>query len=1083
MKQLLLKYVNGEPAEYSRIILLLSLGFSAGIFLATYQVAGETLFLTAFNAEADLPRARISTGILGTLSALVFAFFQKRVRYQNLAMITLFVAVCVVTVLSFGISNADLSDKTLQGSRTIIFFAFVLIGPLQSVVILIFWGLFGRVFNLRASKRLAGGIDTGTALATIIAFFSIPLITPFLGHIAHFFFVSAGAMIVTMIVIFILIKKFDLIETVNSESGKSAAEIESHKQSASIFGNRYLMIMSMFLVASVIAAIFMDYTFKIVTDQQYEGRENDLASFLSFFNAFVMICSFIIQSFFNDKILEVYGLKVTLLILPGILFLFSMAIVIIGWTLGIDVNNPMFVLFFLIIAISKLLTDALRDSLENPTFKMFFLPLPVSIRFDAQTQVEGSIKEFAAFIAGALMIAVASFLNVLEFVYLMFGVIAVWAISALMMHKEYKRVLEHVLGSNTLKKQSAAANNFMVNRLLENRLWEGEMVQQRFVIYLMEKTDPMLCERMLTKFTTLKPEAQRYGLDVIAKQNFFDCLKEVELCATKSLYKDIRERANEVVAILKDNKRDANRFETLERLAMSNDAAERKLAAQIISQNYHDRALKILIPLLRDWDQETRIEAIISCGQQEVMEPLPILVDHLSIVGYENIAISAIVKYGKKALPLLDLEFNKTGQSQNTMIDVIRIYGFIGGSEAVRLLVRKFDFPDDKIRKEVLYSLNRCEWKAEGAMTAFVRSFIEREIENTVWNLAAIEEIPNEPYCAPLKKALEEEVENNYEELFLQLALLYDARSVALVKENLEASTTESVGYALELADAFVEESLKPKLLPILDDVSTSDKIKRLENFFPRDHYSEDQVLLNMVNRDYNYLGTWTKACAIYAMKHRPDAKVIDDIVACLFSKDSLMREISAWYIVSLDPVKFEGYMRRIDPMEARRLARTTYQATEKGYKSEERLLIFEKVLFMYEVPLFNGLLGEFLVSFAELIEVKKLGKGEMVHEPQKDFILPIKIIQSGSVLVRKTDGQEVILGQGDVISDVFNTSFDYGQDAFIAQKNTVIYELDSNQFLEDMTDAYELTEKLIQNAIQISTNQISKPDNQEVSA
>lgn len=1079
MKPLLLNIVNGEDREYSRILLLLTLGFASGIFLATFKVAGETLFLTAFSAEADLPTAKIFTGLMGTVTALVFTSLQKQYRFQQVALYTIGLIGIVIIGLTTTVPYSDLSADALAHHKYAIFFTFILIGPASSIVILIFWSLFGRLFDLRAAKRLAGGIDTGTAIATIFAFFSIPFITPVVGHVGNFLYISALAITGVFIALFVIIRSFELTETID-KSGKTAADLKEKEQSSSVFKNRYLTLMSVFLISSMVAAIFMDYNFKIVMEQQYKDNENDLASFLSFFDGVTILLSFIVQSFFNDKILEIFGLKVTMILLPGLLLLFNVAILIIGSIFGIDPEGSMFLLFFLMIVISKILTDALRDSLENPTFKMFFLPLPTHIRFDAQNNVEGTVKEFAAFIAGSMMIALEllGFINVFQFIYFLFVIIAVWALSALRLFGEYKKVLKQVLSGNTLKKQSAAANNYTVNNLLSSYLSSDDPATQKFIILILDKTDPIYCEKVLTKFTSFKPDAQRYAIEVIRIQNYFDTLDELEHCAERSLYKDIRDQARTAMEQLKDLKREANKADALSSLATAKTPEERKLAAQIISQNYQDGALRILIPLLQDWDQSTRIQAIISCGQQQVMEPLPILIDHLSIVGYENVAISAIVKYGNKALPLLDLEFHKSGQSQNTMIDIIRIFGFIGGQEAINMLVRKFDFPDDKIRKEVLYSLNRCGWRAEGAMTAFVRSFIEREIENAIWNLAAIEELPSVIYCVPLRKALQEEVTNNYEELFLMLALLYDAKSVALVKENLELGTTESVGYAIELADSFIDDSLKPKLLPIIDDVPTSEKIKKLENFFPRDRYEPDQVLLNILNRSYSDIGRWSKACALYAMRYRNRRDVLDDVVACLFNPEEILREMAAWYIMSIYPDRLDQYLERIPYSEAKKLGRTAFRATEPDYQDDERLLLLEKVLFLYEVPLLNHVEGEMLISFAELMDEKNIKKGENISFDDA-YLMPIIIIGAGTLEIWQGEEKKATLGRGEVVSDVFNRKWPFHEVVMKAGSDLRLYELDCNRFLEDMTDHYELSERIIQNTLRMM-HQPAEPLNRQ---
>ncbi|MDZ7650079.1 MAG: hypothetical protein U5K54_24785 [Cytophagales bacterium] len=81
------------------------------------------------------------------------------------------------------------------------------------------------------------------------------------------------------------------------------------------------------------------------------------------------------------------------------------------------------------------------------------------------------------------------------------------------------------------------------------------------------------------------------------------------------------------------------------------------------------------------------------------------------------------------------------------------------------------------------------------------------------------------------------------EHIYMLLAMLYDTRSIQLVKENIESGTAEGVTYAVELMDVFLSEQLKQQVIPVMDDLSVSEKMKRLEIFYPRVQLDEKLVL------------------------------------------------------------------------------------------------------------------------------------------------------------------------------------------------------------------------------------------------
>ncbi len=109
-------------------------------------------------------------------------------------------------------------------------------------------------------------------------------------------------------------------------------------------------------------------------------------------------------------------------------------------------------------------------------------------------------------------------------------------------------------------------------------------------------------------------------------------------------------------------------------------------------------------------------------------------------------------------------------------------------------------------------------------MRAIVRTFLDNAIGDTIWNKAVLTEISENPNNSYLERAIKEQLNHNNDELFLLLSILYDKESVMLVRKNLESATSDSIGYAMELLDIFVEDDLKLKLFPLLDESPAGSK-------------------------------------------------------------------------------------------------------------------------------------------------------------------------------------------------------------------------------------------------------------------
>ena len=360
----LLKVIGTQPGEEKVVTLLLSHGFFMGIFVATYQLSAETLFTGILEFKERLDEAFLTQGFLGVITTFLFAYFQNRMKFSTLI---LFIYVSIFLYLV-----AILVYFKIYSHIYMIYLLFVMMGPLTALVLLSFWGIFGRLFDLRQSKRIIGGIDTGQLTGTILAFISVSLLSKFnvIDNSLNLIFISAVSVLGAIIFLLEISKLYDL----NIVKKKSKEEVAETKF-AKILKDRYVILLSVFITVSVIVYKFVDYSFLQVTPMQFPDEQLRL-TFLSVFNGGIMILSFLIQTFVNDRIIMNYGLKVSLLVLPTILMVFTFAAIITGSIFGYTQGaESKFIYFFLCISLSKLFATSVRDALENPAFKLFFLSL------------------------------------------------------------------------------------------------------------------------------------------------------------------------------------------------------------------------------------------------------------------------------------------------------------------------------------------------------------------------------------------------------------------------------------------------------------------------------------------------------------------------------------------------------------------------------------------------------------------------------------------------------------------------------------------------------------------------------------
>lgn len=1006
--------------------LLLGMGFFMGIFMATYTVGAETLFISTMG-EGTLEMAFFVGGFLGIISTVVFVSLQRSINFSSLAITNTFLIFAYVTLLR--------GTYEFYDSPWITFAFFVMMGPITAVTLLTFWGMFGRMFSLRASKRIMGGIDTGQLIATCLAFFSIPLLRQInlVNDTTDLLVISILGAFGIFIFTLIIVKNFNL-----DIATKKVSRDRPNTSYSDLLKNKYLGLLSLFLIFSTAANVFAEYTFYSSVEVMYPD-EAELSNFLSFYDGAIILVSFFIQSFINDIIIGRFGLKVSLMIMPIVLGGFTLGAIITGHIFGYTVKNESYLFFFLFTGMGRLLTAALKDALEGPAFKIFFLPLDLKIRFDIQSRIEGVVNEFAALMGGLALIALGllNFFKLIHFGYVIVFLAAGVVYFAAKLYDEYKGTLKvtltrqkEAMGSKGEKNENSTVD------VLQREFDEHSPESIILAMKLFERMEPILYRSVLVE--TLKspyPEVRSYAYKKCRQVNNFEKVEEIKKLASYEEEEEIRNEAIEVIAFLQHSSDYELNDVSLRKLVRSTNREERIFAAQVMAKLNEERFIPLLIELLRDINPDVRIAAAASAGISKWPEMWPILIENLHVPAYANAAKSALTAGGEPALHSIDTAFYKTGQQGSTMFRVVQILGRIGGPEGVERLWKKIDYPDKAIVSELLLSLSYIGYRAKDFQAARIKIQIEAEIGDIAWNIKALSEIPDETEeDRSLRRAMEEENARNYDDIYMLMALIYDSQAVQLVKDNVKLGTSESITFAVEMIDIFLEDELKDKVFPVFDDFKPEERLEKLNNFYPPEAFSDYQdLLLAIVNRDYNHINRWTKAVALYRLAKLDDTKVSADLIANLFNPDKLILQTSAWIIYSKDKLEYQRHTRRLRPGVKKDLDRAIVPPTfiESEEDRHMKMLLIEKAILIKGLPLFESIPGAVLTDVVEVSEELRVKEGVTFISAGDSGNAPIYIIASGEVKVHNDTGELQRLGKGEVIgsdklvdTDVFEFSY-----------------------------------------------------------
>ncbi len=1038
-----------KSEEQTQVVLMLCTGFFMGVFLSVYQVTADSLFLNRLGEYLD--KAFLVAGGLGIMTTAIFTTFQNWIKFTTLVL----TSILLVFGFTFGVYwLLHYGDPAYE--KILLFTMYCMIGPVTAVLLLSFWGIFGRLFNFRQSKRIIGWIDTGQLIAAIVATFSIPFTTSLVPKTSDYLWVCLVSILMVFLLMTIISFRFSITKNDPREFGSTVRKETTLRK---MFADPYILLMSSFLLISVITFVFTQYSFQELAKQQYPN-ERELTNFMAFFTGSVYGLSLLMQTFVNSKIIKNYGLRVALFLMPLIVGIFSLGSIFSGFFMGFDkIASPAgFVYFFLFVSLSRLFNWTIRDSLENPVFKLFFIPMDSRLRFNIQTKVEGLVNESARFIGGLLIFGFAfvPFFKIVHIPILIIVLVVLYYFVVDRLYNGYRSKIRAKLESSDLQITKLEKGFTRVVSQLEKMLSLPSSSKSVFSFKLLEKINAGNMPSWINILMKNTDDASRHyaqermnelkGLSVSDKYVIRLDESKVER-ADKNILS-----ANDLQLILES---EGNITKTrIQQLSRSSDPNDRHYAAELVLNTSKDEGISFLIELLSDSEPKVRNTAIKTSIKKNNQEVINSLIENLGNPVYSNQAMNALVQIGQTTLPLLESSFYRSGQLTQVMLRIIQTIGRIGGQRSKEILWGKMDYPDKVVVSQVLVALGECGFKAGISQISRIKYVIEADIADIRWNLSAMQEIGDEGFADQIKKSLHWEIQNDIEHIYMLLAMLYDTRSIQLVKENIDSGTAEGITYAVELLDVFLSEQLKQRVIPILDDLTENERISRLDDFYPRVKLDSKLVLKFMINRDFTQANRWTKACILFQIGTQQMIDFKLDLIAQLFNPDKLIHEISAWALYQIDPKEFDENVGRLKPALRRELNDLIIYG--------RKMTVFEKILFFQRIPIFEKIPGITLSYLADISREERVSKENSLildESANHDFY----VIVSGSIKLYQRGELVANYGEGQFIGEMMASQNFLNTNLMIAQTDVIALKVNKDQFYELLSDNVELSDKILE--------------------
>ncbi len=991
----LAKIFNVRNDEMKPVLYLMVFSFFVGLSMSFYFAASNAIFLKHFQ-RGMISLSYMVSGVVVWAAWWILSRIDRKLNLEWQLIVKFLFVFSTVSAISAGVWFYD--------TPWIVFTMFTWIRILVYVTLVTFWGLAGKLFNIRQGKRIFGLLGVGEVISIIIGYFSIPLLLRFL-KAPDLLFLSSGALFCCLILVVLILRKFRVqLSIAGSIPDRAKKETTTGLNYMKLIRKPYFLLVSLMALLPIFGYLFVDFLFLAQTKAEFSNKPETIASFMGIFLGFVALVELGFK-LVSGRFMNKFGLKPSLVSLPVMLLagaLLAAASGTVYGTIG---------LFFVFISLARLFERSVRASLYEPAFQLLYQPVPTDQRLIFQNQIEGIPKALGTVVTGLILFVFSAIhaLNLVFYTWFFIVVLALWIWISLRMYKSYRFMLKSKLSSLKVPEISPDAH---MSKIIRETLTSESAGLFDKVYDILEMTEPVTTEKALL---SIYPESDEFlKIKILRKVDEKQMVQSVPFLRIDDTSTESGELENQLQQTIRNLEQAADyTFGFLSELSTSNDRTDRNQAARLLGSSARYNTYKLLLALMKDPDPEIKRIALISSGKVKRHELWPYIIENLNQPEFTWPAMVALRQIGESVLPELDNFFVKMNQDRNTQLRIITVIESVKGSASVRLLRKYMNHPDKDIRRQILASLSNRRFRAGSAETAQIKYNIEETTDYIAWLLATLQDISHVPGINELQLALLTELEEKKEYIFKLLALLYESKTIGYIRENIESKEPNAKLYALEIGDMIIEDDVKDLFFPLFEDITVQERLQRLSGRFPQERMQFVDRLHDILNKEFTLTNQWTKACAIlrFADMNLDDWQPTFRILAAnLVNPNPLLNELAGSVLHRLDADFYSETIARFN--QAGHPLISVLDKKVNDHSSNSGLLLAEKVLILRNTELFK------LMAETRIIDFLLKNKGICF---EKGFIQPEKTMKQGLVL-NSGSGYSIILPENSLCELLYNS-------------------------------------------------------------
>lgn len=369
-----------------RIGLLMSSSILMGIFISFYFVFVNSEFLKVVT-PTYLPYTFICAGIFGYLFSLAFNFFENKIGIKKASfLINLIFSISVLLIWFF--------YRTLEEKFTLIFFSYTWFWITSSIVILSFWKIPTRIFNLQESKKYNSKISIGEVFSAISVYLIIiPLSKKYeLLKIEDYILISS-------ISIFLYSLIFLFFRDSSSSQKKEIRKLDNKTNFKKLFGNQLFRYLFFSIIFAMVIQLMVDFSLMNITKEN-SSKVGNIATFFSIVYGFMRILEFLFKIFIANNVIKQYGIFgsfYSMIFTMGLIYVIGLTTHVISDDFGLVA------LILAIAAIGKVMERSINRSMYLPAQNILFQAYEGDLKNISQSYSSGYGKPLGQLIGGLIM--------------------------------------------------------------------------------------------------------------------------------------------------------------------------------------------------------------------------------------------------------------------------------------------------------------------------------------------------------------------------------------------------------------------------------------------------------------------------------------------------------------------------------------------------------------------------------------------------------------------------------------------------------------------------------------------------------